>query len=336
MLFRSVLVNGFGGTPLQELYLLNHAVTVALDQHGIKVYRVFVGNFMTSIDMLGASVSIMKLDDSLKELLSEKCDAPAFKVSGEVPPVAYVPLALNINNTFDESALFERTTSSDYSVIQNDVMTYENLLYLIDAMSDCIIRNEVAFCELDAHAGDGDFGMSVSKGFKQLKREWQSLINMSNDISTFLSESALIIMEHCGGASRPIWGSAFRAAGKYAVGKTTLTVKELSEMMLAAISAIQNTGERSFGRGAVVGDKTLIDALVPCANALADSADLNVTMIEALKRGADAAVLGAKSTEQIVARMGRAGTVGERSLGHPDAGAHALGVIFKEISQKMK
>ena len=332
----AVLVNGFGGTPLQELYLLNHAVTVALDQHGIKVYRVFVGNFMTSIDMLGASVSIMKLDDSLKELLSEKCDAPAFKVSGEVPPVAYVPLALNINNTFDESALFERTTSSDYSVIQNDVMTYENLLYLIDAMSDCIIRNEVAFCELDAHAGDGDFGMSVSKGFKQLKREWQSLINMSNDISTFLSESALIIMEHCGGASGPIWGSAFRAAGKYATGKTTLTVKELSEMMLAAISAIQNTGERSFGRGAVVGDKTLIDALVPCANALADSADLNVTMIEALKRGADAAVLGAKSTEQIVARMGRAGTVGERSLGHPDAGAHALGVIFKEISQKMK
>ena len=143
-------------------------------------------------------------------------------------------------------------------------------------------------------------------------------------------------MEHCGGASGPIWGSAFRAAGKYATGKTTLTVKELSEMMLAAISAIQNTGERSFGRGAVVGDKTLIDALVPCANALADSADLNVTMIEALKRGADAAVLGAKSTEQIVARMGRAGTVGERSLGHPDAGAHALGVIFKEISQKMK
>ena len=103
-------------------------------------------------------------------------------------------------------------------------------------------------------------------------------------------------------------------------------------MMQAAVTGIQKTGERSFGRGAVVGDKTLIDALVPCADILTQSAEEKMTMKGALEKGAGAAADGAEKTKEIVARMGRAGTVGERSLGYPDAGAHALGVIFKEVT----
>ena len=332
----ALLINGFGGSPLQELYLLNHAVTVSLHKRGIRIYRTFVGNFMTSIDMLGASVSLLKLDNTLKELLSEKCDSPALKIDHTTAEVTYKPLQINTQSSIDESDLFKITTSEHHAEIKNNVITYENLQYLIDVMSDVIIRNEVPFCELDAHAGDGDFGMSISKGFKQLKREWADLLAHSNDISTFLLESALIIMEYCGGASGPIWGSAFRAAGKSTAGKKTLSLNDFAEMMQAAVVAIQSTGERSFGRGAVVGDKTLIDALVPCADALENAARLGMSIKEGFTLGAEAAVLGAKTTEQIVARMGRAGTVGERSIGFPDAGAHALGVIFTEVSQKIK
>ena len=85
-----------------------------------------------------------------------------------------------------------------------------HLHYYIDKMSEVIVENEIAFCELDAHAGDGDFGMSVAKGFKQLKREWAELVQATS-ISAFLSNCSMIIMEYCGGASGPIWGSAFRA-----------------------------------------------------------------------------------------------------------------------------
>ena len=95
-------------------------------------------------------------------------------------------------------------------------------------------------------------------------------------------------------------------------------------------------GERAFGRGAVVGDKTLIDALAPCAEKLSGYAEEKTSFKRALEEGAKAAVEGAKSTENIVARMGRAGTVGERSLGYPDAGAHALGVIFTEIANALQ
>ena len=204
-------------------------------------------------------------------------------------------------------------------------------------MSECIIKNEVPFCELDAHAGDGDFGMSVAKGFKQLKREWQDILaNCSNNIGEFLDACSMVIMEYCGGASGPIWGSAFRSAGKKVGDKIELTSKDFADMMQAAVSGVQKTGERSFGRGAVVGDKTLVDALAPCADKIAELAnDDSMDIIEILKEGAKAAVEGAKSTEKIAARMGRAGTVGDRSIGYPDAGAYGLGVIFTEVSESL-
>ncbi|MNV75861.1 dihydroxyacetone kinase subunit DhaL [compost metagenome] len=84
----------------------------------------------------------------------------------------------------------------------------------------------------------------------------------------------------------------------------------------------------------MVGDKTLIDALVPCADSW--SANTNKSFKENFVLGAQAAVKGAESTKEVVARMGRAGIVGDRSLGHPDAGAHGLGVIFTDIAEHLK
>ncbi|MCQ9284191.1 dihydroxyacetone kinase subunit DhaK [Priestia megaterium] len=330
----AVLINGFGNTPLQELYLLNHSVIRELSRRKVTIARTFVGNYMTAIDMAGASISIMKLDENLKSLLSEECDTPALKIKGEVPAVTYDEI---IGSVEAPKVSYEVQTNKEYSVITENRLTLNNIIFMVDQMSECIIRNEIPFCELDSHAGDGDFGMSVAKGFKQLKAEWHEILeNKSNDIGNFLEACSIVIMEHCGGASGPIWGSAFRAAGKNTESKTELTLTEFAEMIQASVKGIQATGERSFGRGAVVGDKTLIDALVPYADTLTSSAAEDESLKHALVKAAEAAVEGAKSTEQIVARMGRAGTVGERSLGYPDAGAHGLGVIFTEVAQVMQ
>lgn len=331
----AVLVNGFGGTPLQELYLLNNSVIRELATRNIKVYQVFVGNYMTSIDMAGASVSIMKLDNQLKKLLAEECDTPALVIHEPFEPVEYTEAIFEQNG--EKSVSFKVETDADYAKIENGKLSLKNFIYLIDKMSEVIIENEVPFCELDAHAGDGDFGMSVAKGFKQLKTEWNEIVtNHTADIGSFLDACSLVIMEHCGGASGPIWGSAFRAAGKHVGNKKELSVGEIAEMMAAVAKGVQDTGERSFGRGAVVGDKTLIDALVPYAESWKNSAR-NVDDIKtASTKAADAAVQGAKQTEKIVARMGRAGTVGERSIGYPDAGAYALGVIFTELAKAIR
>ncbi|MFI3176201.1 MAG: dihydroxyacetone kinase family protein, partial [Eubacteriales bacterium] len=330
----AVLVNGFGGTPLQELYLFNNSVMKVLANYKVKASRVFVGNYMTSIEMQGASLTIMKLDEELKQYLTAYSNAPAFSVSGKEEDATYVPLS-ELGHA--DEANFTVETNEAYAVVLDNVLTLENMHYLVDKMCQVIIENEVPFCELDSHAGDGDFGMSVAKGFRELKREWAHVTRREiTTIGEFLEECSMIIMEYCGGASGPIWGSAFRSAGKSIGTKTCATTKEFAELMQAAVAGIQSTGERSFGRGAVVGDKTLIDALVPCADVWTERVAEGISFKALMELGAKAAVDGAKKTESIVARMGRAGTVGERSIGYPDAGAHGLGVIFTEVAKAIR
>lgn len=329
----TVLVNGFGGTPLQELYLFLNSTAKILDEYKIKIYRSFAGNYMTSIDMSGASLTFMKMNSELKSLLDAESDAPAFKVNGPVLPRNYEPF-IPAYHTQSENTDQKNHTKGNAKVRQ-EILTVDNMIFIVDTMSEYIIKNEVPFCELDAYAGDGDFGMSVSKGFRQLRREWNDILEEKVcDIGEFLDACSLIIMECCGGASGPIWGSAFRAAGKAAKGKQKLTAEEFAVLLQEAVTGIQKTGEYSFGRGAVVGDKTLIDALVPCADVWTENAG-NKTLKELFQLSADAAVNGAKMTEKIVARMGRAGTVGKRSIGYPDAGAFALGVIFSKIADAL-
>lgn len=329
----AILINGFGSTPLQELYLFNNAVMQVLSEKQINASRIYVGNYMTSIDMEGASLSILKLDEELKRYLTAPSDAPAFQLTGCEKDSSYTALEREA-----DCAGVSYTTETDevFSEIKNGKISLNNMIYIVDKMSEIIIQNEIPFCELDSHAGDGDFGMSITKGFKRLKQVWKYILaNDINSIGKFLEECSLIIMEYCGGASGPIWGSAFRAAGKAVGEKTELTVTEFAEMIQAAVKGIQLTGKRSFGRGAEVGDKTLIDALVPCAD-IWSAAKAESDIIEVFTNAAKAAVAGAKNTENIVARMGRAGTVGERSIGYPDAGAYGLGVIFTEISKAVR
>lgn len=212
-------------------------------------------------------------------------------------------------------------------------LTTNDFIFMVDTMSNIIIENEVPFCELDSAAGDGDFGMSVAKGFKQLKKDWNDV--EKDDIGTFLKSCGMIILEYCGGASGPIWGSAFRGAAKCIGDATETDLQGLADIMQAAAEAVYKTGEKSFGKGAVVGDKTLIDALVPCADSLTASAKAGEELLPAMKKAAAAAVEGADKTKYITAKMGRAANVGDRSINFPDAGAYALGVIFTGICEAL-
>jgi len=332
----AVLVNGFGSTPLMELYILAYCAMGELTAAGIKTYRIFAGNYMTSLEMSGASLTLLKLDDELKTLLDAPCDAPAFMNNGAaVPPefLAAVPQKQKAEASYSQAS-YKVQTNPSYAQIGASGITLQNMIYLVDKMSEVIIENEVPFCELDAHGGDGDFGMSIAKGFRRLKEEWET-ISQSKNIEEFLDACSKIIMEYCGGASGPLWGFAFKYAAIAAAGKQALSVTDFAALMQAAVNGVQETGKRSFGRGAVIGDKTLADALIPCAEAWIKAAAAGQAFPAAFSEAARAAVAGAESTKNIVARMGRSENAGERTLGHPDAGAHALGVIFTEIAKSV-
>lgn len=347
----ALLVNGFGATPLSELYLFNNSVSNALEKENIGIYKTLVGNYMTSLDMAGASVTVLRLDDDFKALLSYPVSTPALTWGAAMSEqAAYAVEAMNAIakalgvTPAAETAHKEAKAAAKTAKAAKKEAVYEvkgkpevtetintaAFVAIVDKMADIIIENEVPFCDADK-MGDGDFGMSIAKGFRQLKKEWAT--RDKADIGTFLGSCSEIIMEYCGGASGPIWGSAFRYAGKAAAGKDVITLADLADIFQAANKGVYETGKKSFGRGAVVGDKTLVDALKPCADALEKAAKDSKKLREGLALGAEAAVKGAESTKTVVAKLGRAGTVGEKSIGYPDAGAYGLGVIFTELSK---
>lgn len=207
------------------------------------------------------------------------------------------------------------------------VLTKVDFFNLIRHMADVIIENEVPFCELDSVAGDGDFGMSIAKGFKALLGAWDQLDQTS--IGEFLGDCSAIISENCGGASGPIWGAGFKGASKATEGLQSLNKSEFTTMMAAASERIQKRGKANRG------DKTLLDALIPCIDALKAHETENMSYKAFLLEGAKAAAEGAEATKQMVASRGRASYVGDRSLNYPDAGAMALSIIFLSVAEQV-
>jgi len=206
-------------------------------------------------------------------------------------------------------------------------LTTSDYLDIVSVMADVVVENESYFCELDSKAGDGDFGTSLAKGFKAIKENWEDL--NKEDIGSFMRACGMIIAESCGGVSGPIWGAAFTQAGRYAKGKNKINIVELSELYQSMVDGIQKTG------GAEIGDKTLLDALIPAVESLKGSALRNEDIISSMRKFVEEAVNGAESTKGIVARKGRASYVGERSLGFPDPGAMAVAIIHKEILNRI-
>ncbi|MBQ3755118.1 MAG: dihydroxyacetone kinase subunit DhaK [Clostridia bacterium] len=348
-----LLINGFGGTPLQELYILNNSVTKALGADGVKIHRTIVGNFMTSIDMAGASITVLRVDAELKALVDYPVSTPALtwgaamdanaeaaleainairKALGVLPAAAEAPKKAAkkaVAEEEDANAVYEVEGKPEVGEKINTAA----FVQIVEKMADVIIENEVPFCEAD-QMGDGDFGMSIAKGFRQLKADWKT--RKKGDIGEFLVSCSEIIKEYCGGASGPIWGSAFKYAGKAMLGKKEVDLKDVAFLFMEANRGVYETGKKSFGKGAEIGDKTLVDALKPCALALTKAAEEGKKLQEGLDLGAKAAHEGAEATKTVVATLGRAGTVGERSIGFPDAGAHGLDVIFNELAAYIK
>ena len=181
-----------------------------------------------------------------------------------------------------------------------------------------VLRNEHYFADLDGLAGDGDFGTSLATGFRQIEKEWDEI--PKTDIGAMLLKISMIVSKHVGGSSGPIWGTGFMKAAMLTRGKTAITLDELAAMLGSAIEGIMARG------GAKLGDKTLLDALIPVHERLKAGGD-NAT---ALKEAAAAADTAIDETRTLVAHRGRASQVGERSANTPDPGIVAIATILQD------
>ena len=204
----------------------------------------------------------------------------------------------------------------------NDLARVESVISLV---ADTCVANEKYFGDLDSVVGDGDFGFSLARGFENVKTQWDTFDR--TDIGTFLQKLALVITGRVGGTSGPIWGTAFLRAAGVAKGKLDLTGEDVVAMLRAAIEGIKARG------GASLGEKTLLDALVPMTDTIEERIAAGDPSAEVVKAAAVTARAAAEATKGLEAKRGRASYTGERSIGSVDPGAVAVAVIAERIAE---
>jgi ATP-dependent dihydroxyacetone kinase len=301
----ALLVNGLGGTPPMELSIVARAALAGLRARGIAVPRGWVGNFMTALEMPGCSLSLMRLDAALLPRLDAPASAPAWPGGGMLEPRRLVaaPAAELVAPAPAPGPLAPA------------------LRRVVLAVAAALEAEEAALTALDSHAGDGDLGLSMARGAAAIRALPEAAF--ATPAST-LAGMAQALRRAIAGSSGPFYAAALLAAagrlGGAAPGRA-----DWEAAFAAAVAAITDLG------GARPGDRTMLDALHPAAEAFAAARHLPATA--AWSAATEAAAAGAEATRGMAPRRGRAAYLGDRALGQPDAGAGAVLVWMRAIGR---
>ncbi|MBQ6774536.1 MAG: dihydroxyacetone kinase subunit L [Synergistaceae bacterium] len=188
-----------------------------------------------------------------------------------------------------------------------------------------IIANKDFLTELDREIGDADHGVNMARGFQAVL---EKITPDEKDIGAVLKKAGMTLLSKVGGASGPLYGTAYMEAGKILAGKEDLTPEDLKAALEAAIAGIQKRGK------AVRGEKTMLDALIPAYETYCEN--INSGMINALDLACKSAHEGLEYTKTIIATKGRASYLGERSIGHQDPGAASMTLTLEAILDALK
>jgi len=196
---------------------------------------------------------------------------------------------------------------------------------VVRAIAQTAIDNERYFCDLDAVVGDGDFGYSLARGFEKLVEDWDKL--EYDDVAGLLKKTAVVLTSRIGGTSGPIWGTAFLRAGSALNDKPSPSGDDVVAALRASIEGIKQRGNSD------VGDKTLLDSLVPAVDTLERELQAGRPAAEALAAATATAQEAAEATKGMLAQRGRASYSGERSRDSVDAGAVGIAVMFDAVTR---
>ncbi|MBQ7197108.1 MAG: dihydroxyacetone kinase subunit L [Synergistaceae bacterium] len=197
----------------------------------------------------------------------------------------------------------------------------------LSKIADLITANKDFLTELDREIGDSDHGINMARGFSAVM---EKLSPDDADIGAVLKKTGMTLLSKVGGASGPLYGTAYMEAGKVTAGKTELTSEDFNLIFEAAIAGIQKRGH------AVKGEKTMLDAIIPASEAYAKKISEGSGIIEALEAAVSSAREGIEYTKTIIATKGRASYLGERSIGHQDPGATSATLTLEAILDYFK
>ncbi|MBY7025885.1 MULTISPECIES: dihydroxyacetone kinase subunit DhaL [Clostridium] len=207
------------------------------------------------------------------------------------------------------------------------MVTVKEVKDILIKVEKVIEENKLYLSELDAAIGDGDHGLNMNKGFKAVIEKIKDL--PEDDLGNIFKNSGMALVSNVGGASGPLYGTAFMKAAMVVNKKSEMDINDFVKVLEEALGGIKMRGKGQEG------EKTMIDTLSPSIEAAKKSIGENKSVKEVLLEIKEAAKSGMEHTKDIVATKGRASYVGERSIGHIDAGATSMYLILNTIVEEL-
>jgi len=309
------ILNGLGSVKSEELFVVYDRIATLLEDAGITLVDPQVGEFCTSFDMAGVSLTLLWVDEELERLWGAAADTPAFRTGA-----------------FDTGSL-ETVTAEDaevaaFVVPEASAESQGSAVFAAAALSaiqELIAEHAEELGRLDAIVGDGDHGIGMDRGATAAAEEGVRMRDAGAGTATVLDRAGDAWSDRAGGTSGALWGVMLRTVAASLGDTDAPTADSVSAGVTAAKDAVMSYGKAS------VGDKTLVDALVPFADTLAERVASGDDLTTAWSTAAAAATTAAAETAGLMPGMGRARSHGSKALGVEDPGAISLALIVERV-----
>lgn len=311
------ILNGLGSVKNEELYIVYDRIADLLETAGVELLDPQVGEFCTSFDMAGVSLTLLWADAELEKLWTAPTDTPAFR-TGSVDGGDLVTRGV-IDDSVVEAEIPDASDDSRRAAAA--------ISESFAAVKQIIADNADELGRLDAIAGDGDHGIGMKRGSSAAAEAARLAQGAGAGAESTMTRAADAWSDRAGGTSGAIWGVILRTVGSHLGDSQAVSATAVAEGLVAAKDAVM-----AFGK-AQVGDKTLVDSLVPFADTLAERVSSGGSLTDAWGVAAAAAQDAADGTTAMMPKLGRARAHGEKAVGVADPGAVSLSMIALAIHE---
>ncbi|GAA1141745.1 dihydroxyacetone kinase family protein [Nesterenkonia lutea] len=319
----AVVLNGLGRVKYEELFVVYGRLAERLDDAGLTPIQPEVGEFVTSLDMAGLSLTLVFLDEELERHWTAPVDTPAYR-RGDLRELPAKNEHATRTEFFTPGAEPVPTATAESRSLAASLHEIVKLLESVCA------EHEDELGRLDAVAGDGDHGQGMVLGSRGAVEAGREALNRGAGARTLLVHAGTAWAESAGGTSGALWGSALTAAGRALSDDASADAAAGVEALLNAVEAVQRLG------GAKLGDKTMVDAAAPFAAELQARFEGGADLPSALTSAAGVATRAAAETAELRARLGRSRVLGDKSLGTPDPGATSFALLMEALAEHLK
>jgi dihydroxyacetone kinase len=314
----AVLLNGLGATKYEELFVLWGEVESRLQAAGVDLVAPEVGEYVTSLDMQGCSLTVMWLDEELERFWLAPCDTPVFHRGAgfETQPAVFTENAEDAPPVFGPAAVAARESA-------------RCLAGILDVVVSALGEAEAELGRIDAFAGDGDHGQGMRRGATAARDALHRAVAGGAGAKSALAAAGDAWADRAGGTSGALWGLLLRSWSSAFSDEAALQDGDIVRGARLALEDVMRLG------GAKPGDKTLVDAFVPFVAVLEAAKADGLSLKEAWRKAAIICEEAARATAPLSPRLGRARPLAERSIGHPDAGAVSLALIARTVARRL-